>query len=116
MTEEKLVEIQHGRDYDLHVIKYADGTMAKKLIPCEPRSEETKCHRCYQYGIARPQDYNLCSRCMKVLHQEHNDLCCSCGSREAIDNLCDPCRARRIAEYDAKIISYIEKSSIVRND
>lgn len=95
-----IVEKQQARDYDIDVLLSEDGKMSKRHFPVEKRDESTKCHRCYQYGVAHVGDYNLCKRCQHVLCEEYNSLCVSCGNNEATDNLCHDCRQKRITEFD----------------
>lgn len=99
------IERQQAKDYDIEVHWHENGQMEKKHIPVEKRDEATKCHRCYQYGVASASNYNLCSRCQRVMHLEYNHLCVACGCEDANDNLCDDCRQRRITEFDSRYIT-----------
>lgn len=102
-----IIEKQQARDYDIEVRWFEDGRMEKTHVPVSKRDESTKCHRCYQYDVAKPSDYNLCPRCQRVMSQEYNHLCVSCGSDDASDNLCNDCRSRRIAEYDTNYMKNV---------
>ena len=74
-------------------------------VEIEVLPKEWKCLRCYQYKIECSKDnYHLCYRCQDYMHKEKNNICVACGNDEAMDNLCDNCRASRIIEYDKKFL------------
>lgn len=72
---------------------------------------EWKCLRCKKYSSEcsrESNNYNLCIRCQDYMLREMNYRCVSCHNDEAIDNLCNDCRIKRIGEYDARIRKEME--------
>lgn len=71
-----------------------------------------KCKRCYKYERECSEwgEYNVCYRCQDVLSKYSNHVCCGCNSLDAVDNLCEECRVKRIAQYDERVMKKCHNS------